>query len=366
MSIPLNSVKNPDKIKLNFNVQSCSFFPELKKRVKVHFEGKQLNRTGDFQIFFKGLFFITFYIGCFFLILSDSLSPLLSLFVYAIMGSTAAAIGFNLMHDGAHGSFSGKKWINTIAAYSINLLGGDAVLWKNKHNMIHHTYTNIEGYDQDIAQMPVLRLNEKQKKYYLHKYQHIYCFLVYGLSSVLWIFLLDYIKYFSGKVGNIRMSSFTRGDHFIFWMTKIFYLITYLVIPAYCIGWPLTVAGFFIYHFVLGLTLSIVFQLAHVVQITDFPEPAEDGKMENGWAIHQLQTTANFATSNPLITWYTGGLNFQVEHHLFPNVCHTHYPEISKIVKQLCTEMNITYYEFPSFSNALLSHLSYLKETGRN
>jgi linoleoyl-CoA desaturase len=162
------------------------------------------------------------------------------------------------------------------------------------------------------------------------------------------------------------MSEFSMANHVIFWATKVSYMILYLILPAYFIGWELTIIGFLVYHFMLGLTLSIVFQLAHVVEITEFAEPAPTGKMESEWALHQLQTTANFATSNPLVTWYTGGLNYQIEHHLFPNISHTHYPALSKIVKELCQEMEITYIEFPSFYKALLSHLNHLKETGNS
>jgi linoleoyl-CoA desaturase len=358
--------EKPAKERLSFNNQSRPVFFEMKNRVREYFDKTNENKTGNFNLYFKGFIFLSSFIAGYYICVFSPIELVWALPIYVIMGLAAAAMGFNLMHDGAHGSFSEKKWMNTIAAYSINFLGGDAILWKNKHNIIHHTYTNIEGYDQDIAQMPVFRLNSMQKKSSFHKYQHLYCFAVYGLSSLLWVFLLDYIKYFTGKIGNLKMSRFSTSDHLIFWATKIGYLLVYLALPIYFKGAVFALTGFFVFHFVLGLTLSVVFQLAHVVENTEFSAPPEIGKVEDEWALHQLKTTTNFATHNPLITWYTGGLNFQVEHHLFPNISHVHYPAINKIVKQVCYEMNVPYNEFPSFASAVNSHLQHLKEVGRD
>jgi linoleoyl-CoA desaturase len=351
------------KEKITFKARQAPVFAELKKRTKEYFAQSGQEITGNKSLYIKAAFFLTSFILCYCWLLLGTPPVGLAVLGCIYLGFAASALGFNLMHDGAHGSFSKKQWLNTLAAYSINLLGGDAMLWKNKHNIIHHTYTNIEGHDQDIAQMPVLRLNIWQKKYAFHKYQHIYCFPVYGLSSLLWVFLLDYLKYFTGKIGNHKMISFSQKDHVVFWATKIGYILFYLVIPSLFWGWGAALAGFMIFHFVLGITLSVVFQLAHVVESTEFSNPLLEGKPTDEWAVHQLQTTANFATSNKWITWYTGGLNFQVEHHLFPKISHVHYPALNKIVKQVCAEMDVSYNEFSTFGRALRSHIKHLKET---
>jgi linoleoyl-CoA desaturase len=351
--------------KITFAQQKNPVFAELKKRTKGYFATAGVESTGNSGIAFKALFFILTYVGGFLALMSISMSGWLALAICAYLGLAAAAIGFNLMHDGSHGSLSDKHWLNMLGAYSINLLGGDALLWKNKHNIIHHTFTNIEGHDQDIAMEPVLRSNVLQKKLWIHQYQHIYCFLAYGLSSILWIFMLDFIKYFSGKVGNIKIAGMTTKHHFIFWATKIFYVGAYLILPSFIWGWGYTLIGFMVYHFLLGTTLSIVFQLAHVVEGTEFTDKHfKNNEIDEEWAIHQLKTTANFATGSKVVSWYTGGLNFQVEHHLFPKISHVHYPALNKIVKQVCKEMNVCYNEFPSFGSAVRSHLNHLKETG--
>ena len=367
MSLVLETpVKSPRIEKVSFSNQKVAVFTELKKRVKEYFASTKTESNGNKSLYIKAAFFITSYIGGYTAILFLDFPGWLALCLCAYLGFTAAAIGFNLMHDGSHGSFSDKQWLNTLCAYSINLLGGDAILWKNKHNIIHHTFTNIEGHDQDIAMMPILRSNVLQKRYFLHRFQHIYCFVAYGLSSVLWVFLLDYIKYFSGKVGNIKIAGMSVKDHVVFWITKIAYVVFYLVLPSMVWGWGYTLLGFMLYHFLLGTTLSVVFQLAHVVEETEFTDKHfENCKIDDEWAIHQLKTTANFATGNKFVGWYTGGLNFQVEHHLFPKISHVHYPALNKIVKQVCREMNLPYHEFPSFGKAVQSHLKHLKETGR-
>lgn len=352
------------KERISFGNHKSPFFTEVKKRVKQHFLEKGIESTGNYQLYLKASFFLVTYIVGYVFVTFAAPSVWLALGVCAYLGLCAAGIGFNLMHDGSHGSFSKSKWLNSVAAYSINLLGGDAMLWKNKHNIIHHTYTNIEGLDQDIAQLPVFRLNQHQKKYPFHKYQHIYCFPVYGLSSILWMFLLDYIKYFNRRIGNIKIPKITFQDHVFFWFTKVSYVILYIVVPSFYWGLPATLVGFFVYHFMLGLTISTIFQLAHVVEHTEFPDDHfETSKIEDEWAIHQMKTTANFATNNSFITWYVGGLNFQIEHHLFPKISHVHYPELRLILKEVCQEFGVPYIEYPDFSSALKSHLAYLQET---
>ena len=359
------AVKPSRTEKVSFANQKVAVFTELKKRVKNYFATTGFESSGNASLYAKALFFISTYITGYATLMFLSPPGWLALCICAYLGFTAAAIGFNLMHDGSHGSFSNKQWLNTLCAYSINFLGGDALLWKNKHNIIHHTFTNIEGHDQDIAMMPILRSNILQKKYSLHKYQHIYCFVVYGLSSVLWVFILDYIKYFTGKVGNIKIAGMTAKDHVIFWITKVSYIALYLIVPSMIWGWGYTILGFIVYHFMLGTTLSIVFQLAHVVEETEFTDKHfENNKIDDEWAIHQLKTTANFATESKLVSWYTGGLNFQVEHHLFPRVSHIHYPQISRLVKETCLEFNIAYHEYTSMAKAFASHLLYLRKMG--
>jgi linoleoyl-CoA desaturase len=350
--------------RVRFGNHKNPFFSALKHKVNAYFEEEHISRNGTVALYIKASFFLLTYFISYSVLMLASPPVWMALLLCLYMGLAAAAIGFNVMHDGAHGSFSDKTWVNVIAAYSINILGGDAVLWKNKHNIIHHTYTNLEGHDQDIAQLPVLRLNSMQKKYYLHRFQHWYCFVVYGFSSLLWVFVLDFVKYFQGKVGNFKITGMEMKDHIIFWTTKLIYFSFYLVLPAMVWGWGAALIGFLTFHFILGVVLSTVFQLAHVVEEAEFTATHLDShRISDEWAIHQLKTTTNFCTSNDWMTWYVGGLNFQVVHHLFPKVSHVHYPALNKLIKETCEEQNVVYHEFPSFLSALCSHMNHLKET---
>ncbi len=284
-----------------------------------------------------------------------------------LLGGIVAAIGFNVMHDGAHGSFSDNPTVNKIAAITLALLGGSHFMWNVKHNIIHHAYTNIDGVDDDINTKPFLRMASTQKKYSFHKYQHFYFWFFYSLLYIYWIFVSDYKKYFTQKIGEIPLKKMDASDHFVFWLFKVIHLFIFVIIPILVAGLVPTIIGFLTVTLVAGIVTSIVFQLAHTVEHTHFPMPSElTGRIEDEWAVHQIKTTANFATRNSVISWLVGGLNFQIEHHLFPKISHIHYPAISKIIRQACMEYGIAYVEYPRMYKAVFSHINYLKQMGRD
>jgi linoleoyl-CoA desaturase len=212
----------------------------------------------------------------------------------------------------------------------------------------------------------MMRLNENQKRRSFHRFQHIYFVFLYGLSYISWIFYHDFQKYFTGKIAEGAKKKINLKEHVIFWLTKIGYVGVYIAVPIIMVGAIKAIVGFLIVTTICGLFIAIVFQLAHVVEETSFPTPNQaTHKMEHEWAIHQLNTTANFDTQNKLISWILGGLNFQVEHHLFPKISHIHYPKVSQLVKDTCREFNITYIEYKSVFKAVQSHLSHLKRLGK-
>ncbi|HLX92753.1 MAG TPA: acyl-CoA desaturase [Puia sp.] len=283
-----------------------------------------------------------------------------------VLGILTASIGFNVMHDGAHGSFSKYKWLNNIAAASFDFLGASSHLWKVKHNVIHHAYTNIDGVDDDINAQPFLRLCATQKRYSIYRYQFIYFWFLYSLLYLFWVFFTDYKKYFTQKIGSVSLPKFTFRNHITFWSFKTLYILLFVALPIYLYGVIPWLFGFLICTMVAGFLLSIVFQLAHTIEETAFPAVAESqGRLEDEWAIHQLKSTANFATKNKFVTWWLGGLNFQIEHHLFPKISHIHYPAICKIVRQTCAESKLPYIEHNKIRSALRSHIFYLKKLGR-
>ena len=344
-----------------------SFHSELKRRIGEYFKQKGKSTTGNFKLYFKAAILVTALLGTYTHLVFFTPSTVWAVLECVLMGCLIAAIGFNVMHDGAHGSFSRYKWVNNLASNFANFLGASQHMWKTKHNVIHHTYTNIHGVDDDIEARPLLRLCDEQTHYKIHRYQHVYFWAAYSLLYIWWIFVTDYKKYFTLRIGETPLKKMTLKEHFSFWFYKVSHLFLFIVIPIYMVGFVPWVIGFLSMSLVAGFVLSIVFQLAHTVEHTHFPLPDNaTGKMEDEWAIHQLKTTANFATRNKLVSWLVGGLNFQVEHHLFPKISHVHYPDISKIIKKACQEYGIQYIEYTRVRYAVASHVSFLRQMGRN
>jgi linoleoyl-CoA desaturase len=343
-----------------------SFHVELKKRINDYFETSGKSVTGNKQLFIKAGVLFTAFLGLYIHLVFFTPSTIWAVLECVILGLVVAGIGFNIMHDGAHGSFSKYKWVNNVAAFSLNLLGGSSFMWNVKHNVIHHAYTNIDGVDDDIDIQPWMRMSSTQPKLKMHKYQHFYFWFLYSMLYILWVFVLDYQKYFKRKIGDMPLKKMTAWDHIVFWGFKAIYLFLFFLVPFYTVGFVPTIIGFLIFSVIAGFILSIVFQLAHTVEHTHFPVPHdESGKLDDEWAIHQLKTTANFAPKNKLISWLVGGLNYQIEHHLFPKISHVHYPAIRKIIKQACSEFNVPYTEYKKMSHAVISHVLFLKQMGR-
>ena len=351
--------------KVSFNNKQRDFFNALKSEVDAYFEKNGLKKTGNWKLYAKTLILIPSAVGIYITLMLVPMFWAFSAALWVLFGLNMAAIGFNVMHDACHGSFSTRNWVNELFGLTNNFLGGNAFLWKLKHNIIHHTYTNVDGVDDDINNMPFMRQCETQAWKPMHQFQSIYMFVLYGFTS-LFMFFMDYVKYFSKRVHTTPLKKMDTKEHFIFWGGKMFFILFYIVVPIVLIGWKAWLVGFLISQFTLGLTLAIVFQLAHVVEHAEFEAAGVDPvKIENEWAIHQIKTTANFAFSNKIITWFVGGLNYQIEHHLFPRISHIHYPAISKIVRETCSRFDLNYIYFPTTRAAVVSHVRFMNQMGK-
>ncbi|HEX7902748.1 MAG TPA: acyl-CoA desaturase [Chitinophagaceae bacterium] len=349
-----------------FSNVSQSFHAELKRRINDYFGQAGKAPTGNFNLFFKAGVLIISFLFIYIHLVFFTPAVWLALVECILLGGLTAAIGFNIMHDGMHGSFSRYKWLNNLAGLTLNFLGANNFMWRSKHNIIHHTYTNIAGIDDDIEARPFLRLCESQTHYKLHRFQHWYFWAAYSLLYLWWVFVTDYKKYFLKRIGSVPLKKMALNDHISFWTFKLLHAFLFIALPIYTLGFSTWLIGFLVYGMFAGFVLSIVFQLAHTVEDTHFPEAnVETSKMEDEWAIHQLKTTANFATRNKFICWWVGGLNFQIEHHLFPKISHVHYPAISKIIKKACEDYGIPYIEYPKMRLAIASHVSHLRQLSR-
>jgi len=343
-----------------------SFHAELKRRTAEYFQTTGKAPTGNASLLGKALLMVGALVALYVHLVFFTPAGGWALAECVLMGGVLALIGFNVMHDGAHGSFSRHGWLNKMAAFTLNVLGGSSYMWDAKHNTVHHMYTNIDGVDDDLDIRPWMRMTPDQPRHRAHRFQHLYFGFFYCLLYISWIFFTDYQKYFSRKIGSVALKPMSLNDHLIFWGFKLLNLGLYVALPVYLLGWGPWLVGFLLMSAVAGFTLSIVFQLAHTVEQAAFPVPHKTTrKMEDEWAIHQLRTTANFATDNRLISWLVGGLNFQVEHHLFPKISHVHYPKLSKIIRQTCEEFGLPYQEYPKMRYAVASHVAFLRQMGR-
>ena len=349
-----------------FSNSTLSIHTVLKKRINEYFQQKKISPSGNSALYIKAGILLSVYILIYLSLLLFSLPVWIAIIGCVLLGALTASIGFNVMHDGAHGSFSKHPWLNKLAASSLDMLGASSFMWNIKHNVIHHAYTNIDGVDDDINAQPFLRLCATQKRYKIYRYQYIYFWLLYTMLYLFWVFFTDYKKYFTSKIGSVPLPKLKLKDHISFWSFKLMYLFLFIALPIYLCGFIPWMVGFLICAAVAGFLLSIVFQLAHTVGETSFPVPTQPAnKLEDEWALHQLKSTANFATKNKFITWWLGGLNYQIEHHLFPKISHIHYPAICKIVRQTCAESQWPYIEHNKVYLAVKSHISYLKKLGQ-
>lgn len=351
--------------KVTFNNKKSLFYNTLKAEVDKYFSGNNIKKTGNWKLYIKSLILIPTAIAIYISLLTFTFPVIIALLLCAVLGFVLASIGFNVMHDACHGSFSSRKWVNEVFGLSLNALGGNAFIWKFKHNIVHHTYTNIDGIDDDIAKSPIMRHCSTQKWVPAHRFQHIYVVLVYAISSIAWVALMDFNKYFKQKIFNTPMQKMSTKEHILFWISKALYALFYVALPIYFVGAGKWAIGYLFMEITLGLTLALVFQLAHVVEHVEFETAGIEPKLiENEWAAFQVKTTANFAPKNKVINWYVGGLNFQVEHHLFPRISHVHYPAISPIVQQVCEKFDLPYNTYPTMSESIASHFRMMKKLG--
>ena len=344
------------------------FYKELKIRVDNYFTTNNISKNANATMVVKTIAMLLAYFVPFIIIVAVQPSFLIASLLWLLMGCGLAGIGMSIMHDANHGAYSDNKTINYLLGHTLSFAGGSVFNWKLQHNILHHTYTNIVDMDDDIADKLVLRFNPHTKVKKYQSLQYIYAFLFYGILTLYWVLLKDFVQLVKYSKNGVNPNSKKENIATLFRMiiVKTFYFALVIAMPI-MLGIPVwqVLTGFMIMHFAAGIILTVVFQLAHTVEGTTHPLPNEAGDIENCWAIHQLNTTVNFAKGSAFLTWYLGGLNYQVEHHLFARICHVHYPNIAPIVKATAEEFGIPYLENKTFLSAFISHMNTLKRFGK-
>jgi linoleoyl-CoA desaturase len=354
---------------IRFSSAKADFFSTLNSRVNEYFRERNISRNANSEMVIKTIFMFTIYAVPYLLMITGLVSNVWAMFgLCLLMGVAVAGIGLSVMHDANHGAYSKKPWVNNLLGFSLNLVGGNAFNWKVQHNVLHHTYTNIHDVDEDISPRGVLRMCPHGEWKSIHRFQHLYAWFFYGLMTLVWVLVKDFARLRNyHREGHVKKQRTTLLKELVVLIaSKAVYVFYIFILPVILlpVAWWQVLIGFVVMHYVAGFILAIIFQPAHVIDGTEYPMPDENGKMDNSWAIHQLYTTTNFANKSRIFSWYVGGLNFQVEHHLFPNVCHVHYRSLSPIVEETAKEFGLPYKTQRTFLDAVAGHARLLKQLG--
>lgn len=345
-----------------------AFTKDLKQAISAYFGENHRSRKGGSEIVLKTLVMFTLYLVPMILLNSIAgLSVWAVFLLYISCGLGMAGIGMSVMHDALHGSYSSWRWLNKVMGYSINLLGGSADVWKLQHNVLHHTYTNITDMDDDLNTTFLLRFSPEKKRLGVHRFQQYYAWLLYGLMSLLWVTTHDYTRlYRYYKMGLVKDSKYCFKVLFKATIWKVVFFAIALIGPMLVLDQPFWVIllAFFSMHLVAGFILSVIFQTAHIMPDISYPMPDESGNINENRYTHQLATTCNYSPKSRWFSWLIGGLNYQIEHHLMPDVCHTHYRSLAPIVQEVTSRHQIPYFSKTSFWQALKSHYFMLKQLG--
>jgi len=354
---------------LTYKKDKQEFVIELRREVNNYFKNKGMEKHGGKKILIKTMFMALVYFVPYGLMISGLISSLGTVFIcWVVMGLGMSGLGLVTMHDANHGSFSKYRWVNNLFGNSLYLLGGFPANWKYQHNTLHHGYTNIEGHDEDIAHGGILRFSPHKPLKKVHKYQYIYAWFFYGLMTFSWVTIKDFTQLRKYKnEGTVLISSGNYKQlYFKLLISKFLYFAVLLALPLMRIplSWYWVLLGFLIMHFTGGLVLSTIFQTAHVVPTSDYPLPDSNNELSNNWAVHQLYTTSDFAPNSKILSWLIGGLNYQIVHHLFPNISHVHYKNLAKIVEEIALKHQLPYHVNKTFPGAVYQHALMLKTLG--
>jgi linoleoyl-CoA desaturase len=295
------------------------------------------------------------------LVFRNNSTPI-DLLACVVLALALVGIGFNVQHDGNHGGFSRSKWVNRGAGFTLDLIGASSYFWKDKHNHNHHVYTNIPHEDADIDLGWLARLSDDHRWLWFHRYQQFYLWFLYAFVHLRYLYT-DGQRMMFGKKDGLTVKYPSGLDMATLLVGKVIFFTFAFVIPLSFHRWTAVLGGYVTVSMVMGIIFSVVFQLAHTVDVVEHPSH-RDGPQRAEWVVHQIRTTANFATRSRFLRVALGGLNFQREHHLFPKISHVHYPALAKVVKEVCDEYKITYCENATVIQALRSHYRFVKQMG--
>lgn len=354
-----------------YDWDSSDFYPVVKGRVEKLLKDSKLNEGESSVLFFKT--FLVFLGWAVFYYLAMIQGWILAA---VVLGVFHAQIGINIAHDGAHGTYSKNKIIQTIASYGMDIMGGCSVVWQHQHNIGHHPNCNKhgdakhaskhDGYDPDATSgAPFIRITPNQPWRPAHRFQHFY---IWGLTTMMgfkWFVNDIRAFFFRRKYLSFEFYETSTTDFWVQLITKAVFIVHAVIIPLSIHPFARWFPMFLLYVFTIGYMFVLMFSVNHLTENTIYPNET-DFTGPRDWAMYQVRTTSNFATHSLFWTWFSGSLNFQIEHHLFPGITHTYLPYIQPIVKQACKEYNLPYKDFPSYWDAFYSYYHHIKTLGQS
>ena len=342
-----------------------SFQVELRRRVAEYFRQSGRPQRDCPLLYAKTFILLVLFFGLYVVLVFAAQTWWQALAMAVLLGMMTAGIGLNVQHDGSHHGFSSRRWVNKLMAMTLDLIGGSSYVWHYRHTVLHHTYVNITGHDTDIDLGGLARVTPYQRRLDIHRWQHLYMWPLYGLMAIRWQIIGDYRDVIRGEIAGHPIPRPQGWDLVVLLGGKLLFLALALVLPMFFHPWWVVLLFYVVVGMVTGIILSVVLQLAHTVEKAEFVAPTEANRIENAWAIHQVESTVDFARGSRAAAWLLGGLNYQIEHHLFPRICHVNYPAMSTIVERTCRDFGVEYHEHRSFGAGLVSHFRWLKHMGQ-
>jgi linoleoyl-CoA desaturase len=343
-----------------------AFIKETRREVEQYLAAGRTRIRGALLLYAKApiAFGLTAVSWSVLMFVRPSLIPGLICVVGLVVGALLTA--FCVQHDANHGAYFRQRRHNHLLGWTADaFLGFSSYAWRVKHNVAHHTYTNIDGHDDDITQMPIARLTPSQATRPWYRFQQYYIWPMYTLMGLRWQTVGDIAAFARGRIGESALRA-PRGWHLAGVIAgKAIFVAWAVVIPLLVYPWWAVLATYAIFTMTTSLIMATTFQLAHCVEEASFASADEVRAERPVWAVQQVETTVDFCPRNAVLTWALGGLNFQIEHHLFPLVPHTHYPKIAEIVRRNCAKHGVRYASQPSLWAALRSHFLHLRTMGR-
>lgn len=338
------------------------FRKTLSKRVEAYFVQNQLQRRDCPMFYLKAGLLIAWVIASYVVLVFAELAPWQATALAVNLGLAVTFLTFNIVHDAGHGAISRFRFVNQLGLKLMDLVGVSSYVWVQRHNVIHHTYPNIHEYDCDIDQGALARFSPHQPRRWFHRFQHIYLWPLYGLYTVKWQLVDDCKPVVTGRIG---LASFRRPRiaELIFLVGgKLTFFCVALLMPLSLHPAGAVLGLFLLTFYVNGLIFICVVQLSHLVELTDTPKLAADEKvLDSDWSVHQARASCDFSQGSRIVSWFLGGLNYQIEHHLFPRVCHVHYPGMAPIVRDTCREFGVPYNTHASVIKGIMSHQAFLR-----